>query len=68
MSRKQPVDYHDFRKKISNPGQLSFLRTLSDEWSLSVSELCWRFITDRITTEKKKKNEVQSMIKNGTNG
>lgn len=63
MSKKAAVKYYDYRKKITNPFQLSQLYTLSDQWGVSISDVCWRFITDGIVNEKRKREEIQELKK-----
>jgi len=57
MSRTKSEDCHDFRKKITDPTQLFYLRKISKEWCLTVSELCWRFITEGVRNEREKKDD-----------
>jgi len=63
MSKPKSIDYHDFRRKISNPSQLYFLRKLEKRWCMSISDICWQFITDGIKREKHKIEEIEE-IKN----
>lgn len=55
------VPYYDYRKRITNPFQLSQLVILSDTWGMSISDVCWRFITDGIVKEKSKREEIEKL-------
>ncbi|MEJ7830936.1 MAG: hypothetical protein WKF91_22210, partial [Segetibacter sp.] len=53
--------YYDFRKRITNQFQLSQLILISDNWGVSISDVCWRFITDGISKEKSKREEIEAL-------
>ena len=61
MSRPKSNDYHDFRRKISSPYQMSCLRYLEKKWGMSLSDICWQFITDGIKKEKSKMDEMDEI-------
>lgn len=42
---------------------MSFLRKLEKKWCMSISDICWQFITDGIKREKSKMDEMDE-IKN----
>lgn len=61
MSRPKATDYHDFRRKISSQYQMSCLRQLEKKWCMSISDICWQFITEGIKREKSKMDEMDEI-------
>lgn len=53
----------DFRKKITNPFQLSQIQILAKSWGICAQDACWRLITDGIIREKNKREEIEELKK-----
>lgn len=63
MAKKASDDYIYLRKKICNTQIIRHINELSAEWGLSLTDTCFRFFSESVIRDIKKKREIEEYKK-----
>lgn len=59
--KRSSDEYIQLHKRVTNKEVIKIVKTLSTEWLLSPSEVCYRFIAESAAREIKKKEELRKI-------